>query len=129
MVTDGYERCRQSKLPSMPTRLRKFYHPDGSDKDLRRDTSYGKDRHWRMGSQVEIWRWDHFWMLLLLSSLLLLCGSRPSTHGVGMGFTTFGVNGVEMDFPRWLEPPLGSVRCQSVARYLISYMYVRDIIE
>ena len=28
MITDGYERCRQRKLPSMPSHERKLYHPD-----------------------------------------------------------------------------------------------------
>jgi hypothetical protein len=37
MITNGYERCRQRKLPTMPTDERKLYHPDDSDKDLRHD--------------------------------------------------------------------------------------------
>jgi len=48
MITLGYERCRQGKLPSMPSHERKLY-PDDSDKDLRRDTSYGNDGRWSMG--------------------------------------------------------------------------------
>jgi len=35
MITDGYDRCRQQKLPSMPNHELKL-HPDDSDNDLRR---------------------------------------------------------------------------------------------
>jgi len=34
---DGYDRCRQRKLPFMPGHEGKLYHPDDSDNDLRRD--------------------------------------------------------------------------------------------
>jgi len=35
MITDGYDRYRQWKLPSMPNHERALYHPDDSDNDLR----------------------------------------------------------------------------------------------
>jgi len=34
---DSYDRCRQWKLPSMPSHEGKLYDPDNSDNDLRRD--------------------------------------------------------------------------------------------
>ena len=34
---DSYDRCRQRKLPSMPSHEQKLHHPDNSDNDLRRD--------------------------------------------------------------------------------------------
>ena len=48
-MVDGYDRCQQQKLPSMPTHERKLYHPDNFNKDLRRDTSCGSDGCWSMG--------------------------------------------------------------------------------
>jgi len=68
----------------MPSHERKLYHPDDSDVDLRRDTSYGNDSRWSLGSEVEIWRTGLLGCFLFLSSLLF--GSRPVTNGVGMGF-------------------------------------------
>ena len=47
-IIDGYDRCRQRKLPSMPSYEWKLY-PDDSDKDRRRDTSYRNDGRWSMG--------------------------------------------------------------------------------
>jgi len=74
MMTEGHDRCRLWRLPSMPSHERERYHTDHSDKDRRWDTSYGKDGRWSMGLEVEIWRRDHFWMfscfsLLFFSSL------------------------------------------------------------
>jgi hypothetical protein len=40
MITDGNERCRQRKLPSMPSHERKLYHPDDSDQEPRRDMNH-----------------------------------------------------------------------------------------
>jgi len=73
-----------------------------SHNDLRRDTSYGSDgrcsmvRKWRVGGR------DHFWMFvvsLLSFSSLDLAPVQMASAGV---FTTFGVNEVEVDFPRAL---------------------------
>jgi len=47
-MIDGYDRCRQRSLPSMPSHERKLY-PHDSHKDLRRDMSYGNDVRWSMG--------------------------------------------------------------------------------
>jgi len=49
MITEGYNRCWQRKLPSMPSQERTLYHPDDSDNDLRRDMSYGNDGCCSMG--------------------------------------------------------------------------------
>jgi len=46
---DGYDRCRQQKLTSRPNHEQKLYRHDDSNKDLRRDTSYGSDGRWSMG--------------------------------------------------------------------------------
>jgi hypothetical protein len=52
---DGYDRCRQRKIPSMPNHEREHYHPDDADNDPRRDTrATGMDGRWSMGSEVEI---------------------------------------------------------------------------
>jgi hypothetical protein len=76
-MIDGYDRCRQQKLPSMPSHERKLYDMTNSDNDLRRDIrATGIDGRRSIGS-VWKWRyggWDHFWMfssfsLLFFSSL------------------------------------------------------------
>jgi len=66
---DGYDRCRQRKLKSMPRHKRKLYYLDDPDNDLRRDTSYGNAGGWSMGLAVEISRRDHFWMFSWFSVL------------------------------------------------------------
>ena len=49
VITDGYERCRQRKLPSMQGHERKLYHPDHSVNDLRRDDmSYECSAGWQV---------------------------------------------------------------------------------
>jgi hypothetical protein len=92
----------------MPSHEPKLYHPDDSDKDLLRETSYGKDGRWSMGLEVEIWRRDHLWMF---SSFSLLFFSSLDLGPVQMAsawiFTTFGVSQVEVDFPRAPDPPKG----------------------
>jgi hypothetical protein len=103
MITEGNKKCRQHKLSSMPNHERKFYHPDNCDNDLRRDIrAMGMDNLRSMGS-AQKWRCggrDHFWMFLVsLSSLVLFFESRRSTNGVSIGFTTFGVSQVEVEFP------------------------------
>jgi hypothetical protein len=108
MITDGYERCRQRKLPSMPSDERKLYYIDDSDNDLRQDTTYGNDGRWSMGLDVEIRRWDHFGMfsclsLLFFSSLDL----GPVQMASAWVVTTFGVSQVAVDFPRAPDPPKG----------------------
>ena len=40
MITDGYKRCQQRKLPSMPCDERKLYHPDDSGQGPRRDMNH-----------------------------------------------------------------------------------------
>jgi hypothetical protein len=110
MITDGYECCRKRKLPSMPCYKRKLYHPDCSNKDLRRDTSDGHDGYWSISSEVDIWRRDHFWMLLFLSSLLLFFSSLdpgPVQMASAWAFTTLGFSQVEVDVARPPNPPNG----------------------
>jgi len=63
MITDGNERCRQRKLPSMPSHERKLYHPDDSDQEPRRDINHECGTGWHIGCRmslgVEIRRnWD-----------------------------------------------------------------------
>jgi len=58
---DGYDRCRQLKLPSMPSHERKFYHPDEFRPwPMPRYTSYECGTEWQVGwcssSGVEIRR-------------------------------------------------------------------------
>jgi len=76
--------------------------PDDSNDDLHRDTSYGNDGGWSMGSKVEIWRTGSLGCFLFLSSLLF--GSRPSTNGVGMGFYHLPM---VVEFPHTPDPPKG----------------------
>jgi hypothetical protein len=88
MITEGYDRCRQRKAPSMPNHERNLYHPEDSDNDPCRDIrATGMDVEWSIGSEVGIWRTgsllDVFLFLPFLPSLL---GHRPSINGVGMGF-------------------------------------------
>jgi len=86
-IIDGYERCHQRKLPSMPSHERMIYHPDDSGKDLRWDTDYSDHGQWSMHLELEIWRRDHFGMFLVtLFSFLLFFRYRPSTNGVGTCF-------------------------------------------
>jgi len=94
MITDGYDRCRQRKLPSMPSHERKLYHPDEFRQwPTPRYTGYrnGWSEKYGFSSEVEIWRTGSLLdVFLFLSSLLLIFGSRPSINGVGTGFTTSG---------------------------------------
>ena len=110
-TTNGYDRCRQRKLPSMPNYELKLYHLDDSDSDRRRDIqATGMDGRRSMGS-VRKWRYggpDHFWLfscfsLLLFSSLDL----GPVQMASAWVFTTFGVSQLEVDFPRVPDPPKG----------------------
>jgi hypothetical protein len=91
----------------MPSHERKLYHPDDSDNDLRRDTSYGNDSLWSMGLEVEIWRRDHFWMFSCFSLLFSSLDLGPVQMASAWVFTTFGVSQVEVDFPRAPDPPKG----------------------
>jgi len=78
MITDGYDRCRQRKLPLMPSLEQKLYLDD-SDKDLRRDIrAMGM---MVVGAWVRKWRYgrrDHVCMFLvsLFSSSLLWISAR-----------------------------------------------------
>jgi hypothetical protein len=133
MITEGYERCRQRKLPSMPTRERKLNHSDDSDNGLRRETratgmdgrrSMGSARKWRYGGR------DHFWMFSSFS-LLFFCSLDlgPVQMASARVFTTFGGSQVEVDFPRAPDPPKGLPEWyRSVAGLMISYEYVRGMI-
>jgi len=46
---DGYDRCGQQKIPSMPSHEWKLYHPDNFNKDLQGNTSYRSDGRRSMG--------------------------------------------------------------------------------
>jgi len=93
----------------MPNQVQMLYHPDDSDNDLRRDIRAPvTDGQWSMGSEVEIWRTgSHLvgscFSLLSFSSLDL----GPVQMSSARVFTTFGVNQVEVDFPRARNPPKG----------------------
>ena len=82
-----------------------------------------------MGSEVQIWRRDHFWMFLLSSHLIsfvLFIGSRPGINGVGTGFFHLLL---EVEFPRAPDQPKGRPEWyRSVAGLMISYEYVRGMI-
>jgi len=56
-----------------------------------RETSWGMDGHWSMGSAVEIWRTGSLLdvLLFLFASLGLFFWSRPGINGDGTGFTTY----------------------------------------
>jgi hypothetical protein len=87
----------------MPNHEWKLYHPDDSDNDLRRAI-----RATGMCLEVEIWKTlsllDVFLLSLFsLSSLDL----GPVQIASARVFTTFGVNQVEVDFPRAPDPPKG----------------------
>jgi len=94
-MIDGYDWCRQRKLPSMTSHERKLYQPDDSDDGLRQDMRYGNDGHWCM---VQKWRYgwrDHFWMFscwsrVFFSSLdlgpvqMAFAQVSPPTNGGGV---------------------------------------------
>jgi len=87
-------------------------------------------RVWKwMVAGVRVWKWrcggrDHFWMLswysLLFFSSLDLGSVQMASAWV---FTTFGVNQVEVDFPRAPDPPKG--RHQAVPIVCGTYEFVR----
>ena len=46
---DGYDRCRQRKLPSMPSHERKLYHPDEfRQRPTPRNTIYESGTGWQV---------------------------------------------------------------------------------
>jgi len=110
-TTDGYDRCREQKLPSMPSHERQLYHPyEFQQWPTQRYTSYECGTGWLlgccMGSGVEKWRnWgprlgsraelsiEHSSLLfssLVISILCYFFGSRPGINDFGTGFTTSG---------------------------------------
>jgi hypothetical protein len=66
------------------------------------------DGRWNMGSEVEIWRTGSH---LVVSCFPLLSFSSldlgPAQMASARVFTTFGVNQVEVDYPRVPDPPKG----------------------
>jgi len=120
----GNNRCRQRKFLSRPNHAWKLYHPENFNKDLRRDTSYGNDGYWSMGSEVGISRTGSLLdvFLFLTSSLLLLFGSRPGTNGVGMGFHHVLM---EVEFPRVPDPPKGRHWAVPISRRTFDFVWVR----
>jgi len=48
MITDGYIRCLQGKLLSLPSHKLKLYHHDNFNTAIRRDTRYWSDGCWSM---------------------------------------------------------------------------------
>jgi len=72
-ITDGYDRCRQRKLPLTLNDEWKLYYPDDSYNDPRQDiwATY-MDGRWSMGLEVEISRRDQLGMFSCFS---LLCFS------------------------------------------------------
>jgi len=107
---EGYDRCRQRKLPSMPSHERMLNHPDDSDNDLHRDIrATGMDGRRSMGS-VRKWSYggrDHFWMFLvpLCSSSLLWISARYKWRR--HGFLPPSESQVKVDLPRVPHPPKG----------------------
>jgi len=88
MITDGYDRCRQWKLPSMPNHERKIYHPD---EFRQRPTPRYKLREWMVGGA-----WVQFgsgdmedgitfgcFLVCLVSSSLLWISARYKWHRHG----------------------------------------------
>jgi hypothetical protein len=86
------------------------------------------DGRGRMGSA---WKWryggrDHFDVFLLLSSLLLIFGSRPGRTGVGTGFYHLRL---EVEFPFALNPPKGRPEWyRLIPGCMISYKYICGMI-
>jgi len=131
IITDGYERCRQRKLPLMPSHEQKLNHSDDSDKDLHRDTSYGNDGRWSMGSKVNIWGQDHFWIYTYFSPHLFFSSLDLGLVQMASAwvFTTFRVSQVEVDFPHAPDPPKGCrVWYRLVAGLMSWYEYVSGMI-
>jgi hypothetical protein len=101
MITEGYIRCRQRKLPSRPSHERKLYHPDDSDNDLRRDvqatgmmvvgTSVWKSRY---GDGITI----GCFLVSLFSSSLLWISARYKSRRHRFYHLRISVNG------RWSFP-------------------------
>ena len=73
MLTEVYVRCRQWKLPSMPSHERKLYNPDDSENDLSRDIrATAMDGRRSMSSEVGVQRiWKQFRRFLLFLCFLL----------------------------------------------------------
>jgi len=107
---DGYDRCRQRKLPLMPSHERKLYHPDNFNKDLHRDTSYGNDGGWNMGSVRKSRYGDGItfrcFLVSLFSSSLLWISARYKWRRHGL-LPPPDHSQVELGFPRTPVPPKG----------------------
>jgi hypothetical protein len=101
MITQGYVRCRQRKLPLIPSHEGKLSHPDDSENDpcgdIRATSMYGR---WSMGLEVEIWRWDHVGCFYdsLFSSPLLWISAQYKWRRHGFYHLRNSVNG------RWIFP-------------------------
>jgi len=124
MITEGYERCRQRKLPSMPSHEQKLPSMLSHERKLSATlmiptTTYAEIyelRVWMVGGVwVRKWRCGgygsssaiSFCSIVSFSSLFsssLLIGFRPGTNGVGMGFYHLPM---EVEFPRAPDPPKG----------------------
>ena len=132
MITEGYERCRQRKLPSIPSHKRKL-----SITLMILITTYAEIYELRVWMVGGIWvRKSRYGDGITLdvscffsSLLLFLLDFGPVQMASARVFTTYGVSQVEVDFPRALHPPNGRPEAyRSVAGLMISYKYVRGMI-
>jgi len=116
----------------MPNHERMLYHLDDSDNDLCQEIqTTGMMVNGAYFRMLRYRDWITFGCFLFLSSLFFFSSLdiSPVQMASAWVLTTFGVNQVEVDFPREPDPPKGHPGWyRSVAGLMISYKYVRGMI-